>query len=344
MTPRGLSAVIGFLARVAITAALILAGWLLGGLPLTIIATLIAVPLFVRTQDGRIWWSAILSRLRFRLASARGLTHFADSDRLPGTLGTTTLVQTQPYAILGGRDRYSVVVRFDAEHSDWLDGIDSEPGLVAVSITTQTGAAVRSGFAIAPSAGALTRSVLHEALPITAGIPTAWACLTWRGDAPPTEAIEAFLQRAGLQPLDGPAVAAVVSTAFVPDREPITSWEHTGPGSAHEFKNRYEHAGFTSVVWHVASGAGRVAELLGDESRTGLGRVTAVYTPQPGIGGLRQSVLVTLTCPDEHSLAREASALRVRATGAAVTLAPCATTMASSFAVGLGVGVAGVGR
>lgn len=335
---------IGFLARVVIAAALILVGWLVGGWLLTVIAILIAVPLFVRTQDGRIWWSAILSRLRFRIASARGLTRYANDDSLPGPLGKTTMVQTQPYAILGSADRYSVLVRFDAEDSDWLEGIETEPGLVTASITTQSGAALRSGLSIAQSAGALTRSVLQEALPATAGIPAAWACLTWRGDELPTETIQAFIQSSSLQPLAGPTVAALVSTAFSTDREPVTSWEHAGPSNAHEFKNRYEHAGLTSVVWHVTSGAGRVAELLEDETQASLTRVTAVYTPQPGIGGLRQNLLVTLTCPDEHSLAREACALRTRAKAASVTLAPSATTMASSFAVGLGVGVQGVGR
>lgn len=337
---------IGFLARVALSAALVLVGWLLGGWPLTVIAILAAIPLFVRTKDGRIWWSAILSRLRFRVASARGLTRHADGDRLPGPLGLTTMVQTQPYAILRHQDQYSVLVTFDAERSDWLDRIEDEPGLAAASITTQTGAALHSGFSISESAGALTRSVLREALPPTAGIPAAWACLTWRGDALVAliDRIDSFLEGTGLQPLPGPTVSALVSTAFSPNREPVTSWEHAGPGYAQEFKNRYEHAGMASLVWHVIAGAGGVGQLLSDETAASLARVTAVYTPQRSTGGLRQSLVVTLTCPDERSLALEASELRTRAQAASVTLAPSATTMASSFEVGLGVGITGAGR
>jgi hypothetical protein len=297
----------------------------------------------VRTKDGRIWWSALITRVRFRIASARGLTCYDGDDGLPGVLADMTMVREQPYAVISDNQGHcSTLVLFDADRSEWLNSIEAEPDLVAVSITIQAGAALHSGFAIAESAGALTRSVLREALPPTASVPAAWACLTWRGDADAVTAqMDTFVSRTGLgQPLSGETVASLVSTAFDPSREPVTTWDHAGPGSAHEFRNRYEHAEMTSLVWRVTAGASALGRLLSDETTATLERVTAVYVGQPA-GGLRQGLVVTLTCPDERSLALAASAMRSRAKAAGVTLAPSAATMASSFAVGLGVGVTG---
>jgi hypothetical protein len=336
-----------FIVRALIAAALVILSWLLGGWALALVGVALSVPLFVRTQDGRIWYGAITTRLRFLLARARGRTQYDGTDALPHPLSGTVMVREEPYAVLAHEHGFfSVVVDFDPQRSDWLAQIADAPGLVSVSITTQTGTALATGFTIAESAGALTRSVLREALSPTASLPAAWACLTWHGQdfdiSRCVDTVEVFITAAGLeQPLTGATVAALVSTAYSPDREPVTDWEHAGPGSAHELRNRYRHANVTSVVWRVAAGAADLSRLLCDQTAATLERVTAVYTPQPGGRGLRQTLVLTVTCPQDQSLAVAASAMRSRAHTIGLSLSPCASTMASCFAVGLGVGVRG---
>ncbi len=336
----------GFLVRLLIAAALVLLGWVAGGWALAVLGVAFAIPLFVRTQDGRIWYSAIATRLRFLIARARGRTRHS-GEGLPGTLAHTSMVRAEPYAILAHEHGYfSVLTTFDPARAEWLTEIADAPGLVSVSITTQNGAALATGFTISETAGALTRSVLQEALSTTASLPAAWACLTWHGQdfdvSRCAKTVDAFCAKVGLdQPLPGATVAALVSAAFNPDREPATDWDQAGPRSAHEYRNRYRHANVTSAVWRITSSPADIANLLTEQTAASLERVTAIYTPQPGGRGLRQTLMVTVTCPEDQSLAVAASAMRSRARSAGLTLAPCASTMAASFVVGLGVGVQG---
>jgi hypothetical protein len=305
---------------------------------------MLCVPALIRTRDGRIWWTAILMRWRFRWARARGLVTQTDTHRLPGALADTELSDINGAGVLRRQDRWSAVFDAQALTDDvWLDLMRRDSRLV-VSRTTQVGSAVPPHLQPSDHAPALARKMLAQVSEPGAGVPNDWVTATWELSGLDSEqAHQQIAERldqlpAALAPTD---LLTLVTTALRPHAEPAEQWQHCGSDTATEHFTHYDHDDWRSVVWRATGTPGDPAPVTQGQPQVPLKRVTRVYGTDPRTGLVSQSIVVTATAPAADPAAARVAAAAVRAAAqqAELPLAPAAGSMLSTFVAGLGLGV-----
>lgn len=334
--------------RLALCLALVVVTWLILGPWLAAVVLAVCVPVVIRTRDGRMWWSAILMRVRFRWARARGLTTQTDADHLPGVLADSELLEAGDAGVLRLGTLWSVV--FDAHEvpdSTWLQLLGNDPDLVCVGLTHQCGDAVAAPVRPSLHAPAAARQTLMEVSAPGGELPASWATMTWEFSAQGGLSQQAAAERiaekvAGLgHPALRPDHLKTLVATALGSHGVSEQWQRCGPEQAHESFNHYQHGDRVSVVWRGLSAPRNAAALLQDEQDVPLLRVARLYATDARTGLLSQSIIITATvdADDAHALATAASAVRMSARRSGLGIAPAAGAMLSTYLMGLGLGI-----
>lgn len=312
---------------------------LLGPLAAAVVV-LAAIPAVVRTQDGRLWWSAIADRLRFRWRSLRGHTVHDPAAGRPGPLSHVTLVDLESTAALAAPGSLTFLIDADGLPAEtWLSLLEAETPAISVSVTSMVGSSLPPRLSIAPDAATLAGQTLRDCLPPAARLPTRWVAATWRtGDDPAGVLLAAQQTLNGLPTLAARDLAAVVHRCFDPHDDLVEDWTHVGPVAAHEFRDRYEHDGHTSLAWRLTSPTGADGALLASQPDVPVHRLTRTYQRE-ATGQLLESAILTITCPgsDPERIAAAARSIRQAARTASATISPSGVATGRTFIEGLGV-------